>query len=83
VRLRAAVLLLAVLATVVAVGEAVRRLLVPAGFARRRHGLAYGDASRHRFLRHLQHTLGANAFFVNLAAAAARASSRGKDGALH
>src|SRR5206468_3438015 len=62
--------------------EAARRLLVPAGLARRRHGITVSDASRRRFLRHLQHTLGANAFFVNLAVAARRATSRGVGEAL-
>jgi Replication-relaxation len=62
--------------------EAARRLLVPAGLARRRHGVMSTDASMRRFLRHLHHTLGANAFFVDLAAAATRVSSRGGDEAL-
>ena len=57
--------------------EAARRLLVPAGLARRRHGITVSDASRRRFLRHLQHTLGANAFFVDLAAASMQANRRG------
>jgi hypothetical protein len=48
--------------------EAARRLLVPAGLARRRHGLVRGEAAGRRFIRHLHHTLGANAFFVALAA---------------
>jgi len=58
---------------------AARRLLVTAGLARRRHGLMYGDAARRRFLRHLQHTLGANAFFVGLAAAAMHGTKRGDE----
>src|SRR5207244_4723539 len=62
--------------------EAARRLLVPAGLARRRHGVIVSDASRRRFIRHLQHTLGANAFFVNLAAAAMQVTSRVGDDAL-
>jgi len=62
--------------------EAARRLLVTAGLARRRHGLIHGDASRRRFIRHIQHTLGANAFFVDLAAAAMHVTSRGGDEAL-
>jgi len=56
--------------------EAARRLLVPAGLARRRHGVIVSDDSRRRFFRHLQHTLGANAIFVDLAAAAMQVSSR-------
>jgi len=40
------------------------------------------DASRRRFLRQLQHTLGANAFFVELAAAATEVTVRGGDEAL-
>jgi Replication-relaxation len=62
--------------------ETARRLLVPAGLARRRHGVMSSDASRRRFLRHLHHTLGANAFFVDLAVAATRVRSRGGDEAL-
>jgi hypothetical protein len=62
--------------------EAARRLLVPAGLARRRHGVIVSDASRRRVLRHLQHTLGANAFFVHLAAAATQVTSLGGDEAL-
>jgi hypothetical protein len=62
--------------------EAARRLLVPAGLARRRHGVTRSDAGRRRVLRHLQHTLGANAFFVALAAAATRVVSRGGDDGL-
>ena len=62
--------------------EAARRLLVTAGLARRRHGLVHGDGARRRFLRHLQHTLGANAFFVELADAAAEVTVRGGDEAL-
>jgi hypothetical protein len=59
--------------------EAARRLLVPAAVARRRHGVIVSDASRRRFLRHLHHTLGANAFFVDLAAAARQMTNRGGD----
>jgi len=62
--------------------EAARRILVPAGLARRRHGITRSDASRRRLIRHLQHTVGANAFFVALAAAATQATSRGRDDAL-
>jgi hypothetical protein len=62
--------------------EAARRLLVPARLARRRHGLTSGDRSRRPFLRQLHHTLGANAFFVDLAAAARRMTRRGGDEAL-
>jgi len=40
------------------------------------------NASTHGFLRHLQHTLGANAFFVDLAAAAMVVTSRGSNEAL-
>ena len=59
--------------------EAARRLLVPAGLARRRHGVMVSEASTGRFLRHLHHTLGANGFFVDLAAAARLVTSRGGD----
>src|SRR5207245_2408921 len=59
--------------------EAARRLLVTAGLAGRRHGFISADAARRRFLRHLHHTLGANAFFVDLAAAAMQVTSRGGD----
>ncbi len=62
--------------------EAARRLLLPTGLARRRHGLVHADANTRRFLRHLQHTLGANTFFVDLAAAATRVTSRGGEEAL-
>jgi Replication-relaxation len=62
--------------------EAAHRLLVPAGLARRRHGVMVTDASRRRFLRHLHHTLGANAFFVDVAAAARHTTKRGGDDAL-
>jgi hypothetical protein len=62
--------------------EAARRLLLNAGLARRRHGLVHGDAAMHRFLRHIRHTLGGNAFFVALAAAATHVSRRGVDEAL-
>ena len=40
------------------------------------------EASTGRFLRHLHHTLGANGFFVDLAAAARLVTSRGGDEAL-
>jgi Replication-relaxation len=59
--------------------EAARRLLVTAGLARRRHGFISADAARRRFLRHTHHTLGANAFFIDLAAAAMPVTSRGGD----
>jgi hypothetical protein len=62
--------------------EAARRLLVPSVLARRRHGLIHTPTARRRLLRHFQHTLGANTFFVDLAATAMRASSRGRDEAL-
>ncbi|MDQ6669716.1 MAG: replication-relaxation family protein [Chloroflexota bacterium] len=62
--------------------EAARRLLVRAGLARRRHGLILSGASRRRFVRHIHHTVGANAFFVALAAAAGQVTSRGRDDAL-
>jgi hypothetical protein len=62
--------------------EAVRRLLVPADLARRRHGLLLPEGTRQRFLRHLQHTLGANAFFVHLAVRAGNANSRSASDAL-
>ena len=35
--------------------------MVPAGLARRRHGVTWSETSRARFLRQLHHTLGANA----------------------
>ncbi len=62
--------------------EAARRLLVPAGLARRRHGVLVSQATRRRFIRHLQHTLGTNAFFVDLAAAARQVTRRRGDDAL-
>ena len=64
--------------------EAARRLLVPAGIARRRHGVTgspFSSSSR-RFLRQLEHTLGTNAFFVGLASAAVQVTSRGGSDAL-
>ena len=62
--------------------EAARRLLVPAGMARRRHGLIHTAAARRRLLLHLQHTVGANRFFVDLASAAVQVTRRGGDEAL-
>jgi len=62
--------------------EAARRLLVPAGLARRRHGLIRTAVARRRLLRHFQHTLGANAFFVELAGAAMQVTGRGGNEAL-
>jgi Replication-relaxation len=52
--------------------EAAHRLLVNAAVARRSHGLTSADVTRRWFVRHLHHTLGANAFFVGLTAAARR-----------
>jgi hypothetical protein len=62
--------------------EASRRLLVPAALARRRHGVSSSDASMRRFIRHSQHTLGANAVFVAFVSAAHRMFDRGGDEAL-
>jgi Replication-relaxation len=62
--------------------EAARRLVVPVRLARRQHGVMSSDAGLRRFLRHLQHTLGANAVFVAFASAARRVTERGGDGAL-
>jgi hypothetical protein len=49
--------------------ESARRLLVPGVLAARHHGLGGRAPTRRRLLRHLAHTLGANAFFVTLACA--------------
>jgi hypothetical protein len=62
--------------------ESARRLLVPAALTARHHGLGGRAATRRRLLRHLAHTLGANAFFVALACAARRVTQRGGDDAL-
>src|SRR5919202_449533 len=40
------------------------------------------EAARRRFLRQIQHTLGANTFFVDLAVAAMQVTRRGGDEAL-
>jgi hypothetical protein len=64
------------------VQEASRRLLLSAALARRQHGVMDGDAMTRRFLRQIQHTLGANAFFVDLAAAGMRVTAGGGDEAL-
>jgi hypothetical protein len=53
-----------------------------AGLARRRHGVIFSDTNRRRLLRHLQHTLGASAFFVDLTAAAMQVTGRGGHDAL-
>jgi hypothetical protein len=62
--------------------EAARRLLLPAGLARRHHGVISGDTSRRRFQRYLDHTHGTNAVFVGFALAARHVSKRGDDEAL-
>jgi hypothetical protein len=49
--------------------EAARRLMLPPQLARRRHGLMWGEESSRPFVRHVHHTLGANAFFVDLVVA--------------
>jgi hypothetical protein len=59
--------------------EASRRLVVSTSLARRRHGVI---ADRRGFLRYLEHTVGANAFFVELAVAARRATICARDDAL-
>jgi len=50
--------------------EAARRLLLPGPVAARHQGLVGGRVAIRRFLRHLAHTVGANAFFVALVQAA-------------
>jgi len=62
--------------------EAARRLLLPGAVAARHHGLVGGRVAIRRFLRHLAHTVGANAFFVALVQAARNVCSRGGDDAL-
>jgi Replication-relaxation len=62
--------------------EAARRLLVPAGLARRRHGLLHTAGARRRLLRQFEHTFGANAFFVDFARVAKHVTPRGADRAL-
>jgi hypothetical protein len=62
--------------------EAARRLLLPSGLVRRRHGLVPGERTGKRMLRHLEHTHGANAFFVELAALARSVTSRNREEAL-
>jgi hypothetical protein len=62
--------------------EAARRLLLAGPVAARNHGFVGGAASRRRLLRHLAHTLGANAVFVAIAQAARRVTQSGGDDAL-
>jgi len=62
--------------------EAARRLLLPGALAARHHGLVGGRVAVRRFLRHLAHTVGANACFVALVQAARNACGRGGDDAL-
>jgi hypothetical protein len=62
--------------------EAARRLLINAAPARRRHGLIDSHTASRRFVRQMHHTLGVNAFFVDLAAAAVQATRLGTDEAL-
>jgi DNA-binding MarR family transcriptional regulator len=62
--------------------EAARRLLLPAGVAEQHHGLLGKAGSLRPFVRHLDHTLGANAVFVALVLAARRLTERGGDDAL-
>jgi len=62
--------------------EAARRLLLPGAVAARHHGLVSGRVAIRRFLRHLAHTVGANAFFVALVHAARTVCSRGGADAL-
>jgi hypothetical protein len=62
--------------------EAARRLLVPGPVAARHHGLVGGCLAISRFLRHLDHTVGANAFFVALVQAARTVCLRGGDDAV-
>ena len=62
--------------------EAARRLLLPAGVAARHHGLLGTAASLRQFVRHLDHTRGANAVFVALVSTARRLTECGGDDAL-
>jgi hypothetical protein len=62
--------------------EAARRLLLPAALAARHHGLLGKDGNTRRFLRHLAHTLGANAVFVAFVWAAQHVTERGGGDAL-
>jgi hypothetical protein len=61
--------------------EAARRLLLPVPQAVRHHGLIQ-DRPRQRFLRHLAHTVGANAVFVAFVRAAREVTRCGGDDAL-
>ena len=62
--------------------EAARRLLLAGPVARRHHGVLRGAATLRRLLRHLDHTLGANAVFVAIALAARGVTRSGGDDAL-
>ncbi|MDQ6670319.1 MAG: replication-relaxation family protein [Chloroflexota bacterium] len=62
--------------------EAARRLLLPSAVATRYHGLLGNDGRTRQFLRHIDHTLGANAVFVALVAAARLVTEQGGDDAL-
>jgi hypothetical protein len=62
--------------------EAARRLLLPVTAAVRHHGLLGKGVPARQFLRHLAHTLGANAVFVAFVSAARQVSERGGDDAL-
>lgn len=62
--------------------EVSRWLLVPGTIAARHHGLVGGCVAIRGFLRHMTHTIGANAFFVALVQAARNAHLRGGDDAV-
>jgi hypothetical protein len=62
--------------------EAARRLLLPTIVATKHHGLLGKATTSRRFLRHLAHTLGANAIFVAFGLAARQVTQRGGDEAL-
>ncbi|MGI9149643.1 MAG: replication-relaxation family protein [Chloroflexota bacterium] len=62
--------------------EAARRLLLPPAVAARRHGLLGRGGDTRRFLRHLAHTVGANAVFVAIVSAARHVTELGGDDAL-
>ena len=63
--------------------EASRRLLLPAQQAARHHGMLGSSARGHRrVLRHLAHTIGANAVFTRLALAARDVTGHGGDDTL-
>jgi len=62
--------------------HAARRLLLPGAVAARHHSLVGARFAIRRFVRHLAHTVGANAFFVALVLAARCVTRCGDDDAL-